>query len=405
MPRRKIPISFIGNRRTRALTFAKRKDGLMKKARELATLCDVPVAVVCAGPDGGATVEWASEGGIFDRYRALPAGTRAAHTHVKYLGDQLGKEKAKLARQRQDGPDELAPSGEVLNDMTLDELQELLESVDAALRATGERRKALGLPDDDDADVDRNEQAASDASSAVVSLGHGVPCAGSNFVDLDGYQMRAPGNGSINNGRLEQDTWDALRHYNAGMVQPRTGYNFHGMGGYQLPMPGNGSNDHGRLALGGFQPRNAVVQPGYGGFQCTDSRYVGMDGYQMQAPGNGNVNHGCPNLAMWGTEESCNAIVPVGYPSMYVGGNCVDTLAEYPALSTGDNFINTPIGFGIRDDFMNVDFYETQISADDFQCSGTSQNSSSVEQLHYLSDLAEGMRFGSRDTQLQLWKN
>ena len=46
MGRRKIDVVRIENERHRQVTFAKRKSGLIKKATELAVLCDAQVAVV-----------------------------------------------------------------------------------------------------------------------------------------------------------------------------------------------------------------------------------------------------------------------------------------------------------------------------------------------------------------------
>ncbi|KAL5227482.1 hypothetical protein ABZP36_015747 [Zizania latifolia] len=367
MPRRKIAISLIGNRRARAATYAKRKDGLMKKARELATLCDIPVAVVCAGPDGGAPEVWLSEDGVFDRYRALAAEKKAGHTHQAYLWEQLGKEKAKLAKLQQDGPDELAPPDAALNGMTLDELNRLLESIEMKLRATAERRNALGLLGDDD---------GADGGlwpDAAVSLGHhGVPCTG---VGLHRYQQQvhAPGNG----GQLVQFTWNPYQPYNAGVPQP--GYNVHSVGGHGVDM--NGYNNHGQFAWGAFLPHNAVVQPSYGDhLQYPDSN--GVCGYQTQAPANG----GWHNPGTFGNGEPCNAIVPAGYPYVGINGNSfMDTTGQFLTMGSDESFMNVGGGYG----------YGTQSS-------DANQNSCSLEQLHYLSDLADCLDFESEYGPLDL---
>ncbi|XP_039156193.1 MADS-box transcription factor 23-like [Eucalyptus grandis] len=50
MGRRKVEIRRIADKSSRQVTFSKRRGGLMKKARELAVLCDVDVALVVFQP-------------------------------------------------------------------------------------------------------------------------------------------------------------------------------------------------------------------------------------------------------------------------------------------------------------------------------------------------------------------
>ncbi|XP_010497082.1 PREDICTED: agamous-like MADS-box protein AGL80 [Camelina sativa] len=46
MTRKKVKMAFIENETARKSTFKKRKRGVLKKAHELATLCDVPICVI-----------------------------------------------------------------------------------------------------------------------------------------------------------------------------------------------------------------------------------------------------------------------------------------------------------------------------------------------------------------------
>ncbi|KQK11163.1 uncharacterized protein LOC104583363 [Brachypodium distachyon] len=382
MGRGKTSMRLISDRRKRSAAFATRKKGLLKMASELSTLCSVPVAVVlgapapaAGGPNGAAPPPevWETEEGVLERYRALPAEKRAEHTHLRYLEGNLGKEEAKLARVLHKGPAALAPPDAELNGMSLDELRAVLESVDAALLATAERKKALGLPEHDDDDaVD--------------------PCIGGSFVGLDGgyYEMEEPVDGRLD----RQAIWDA----NAmNMMQPGPGYyGFPNMNvaqpacdarGFLLDMaPGiNGGNYHGQLAQGSFysqqqQQQNAISHPAYGGFQYTggNTGYAAPMGSssQMQMPSNAN-----DDLTMWRTAEpACNAIVPAGWcPDLFTDNNLYTTAPGYLGMGNGGG------------DAMNyVSCNDTlYCSSNDFQCSGsgtTSQNSSNIEDLPYLRD-------------------
>ena len=83
MPRGKIQMSLIGDARDRAKAFARRKAGLVKKAKELTKLCDVDIAlVVCAGPDGAPAVWESDPSVVIDRYRRLPADKRGRSTRT-----------------------------------------------------------------------------------------------------------------------------------------------------------------------------------------------------------------------------------------------------------------------------------------------------------------------------------
>ncbi|KAL6839986.1 hypothetical protein ACP4OV_029796 [Aristida adscensionis] len=373
MARRKVPMALIGKASARARTFAHRKQGLVKKARELATLCDVDVAVVCAGPGGGgggAQEVWASRDGVIERYRALPAAERARHTLLGYAEAELGKERAKLARVRQAGPGALAPWDAALDGMSPEELQAVLGSIDAAIGAADARRKALGLPADGAA-----------ASNAAVALGDDVE-------DMESW--------------VQELMWDGGAHAQpspqpllvAGTVQPAPGAQHVGgdgvdMGDYQylqLQMPSNGGN--------AYQP-NAIAYPECG-FQCPGSNYVDTpDFYHMQAASSANADDAWLNLAMWGPHESsCNAVVPLGYaPSQDMAGNsvCTPPTRHGAAMgSIGDNFDGAPAAAagGYYMDANGGYGYGTPCLVDDFQCPDSSMQFG-LEQLHYLSDVAE----------------
>jgi hypothetical protein len=235
MPRRKISVGLIPNRRLRVNTFAKRKDGLKKKARELATLCGVRVALVCAC--AGAADVWESDAGVvLDAYRHQPSEERAKHTHVAYAEAELCRAETKLVRVRLEGPPALASCDAGVYELELGEAQRVLGAVDEALQAVNERRVALGLPLDDD-----------------------------GLLGLDG--------GSWLNGFAAPSSVD----------------------GYVLRAQGSNANEQEVMWDGGFDPCSASMnwQPGYAFQQCTAAD---MDGYKLQQMAadmyaNNNNNH------------------------------------------------------------------------------------------------------------------
>ncbi|OEL16321.1 hypothetical protein BAE44_0022662 [Dichanthelium oligosanthes] len=402
-------MALIGKAGSRTRTFNQRKLGLKKKALELAELCEVDVAVVCAGPGGGAPDVWEfGSAGVIDRYRKLPADKRAKHTHLSYLNVELGKEKAKLAKARQEGPKALAsPGAASLKDMKLDEL---LGSIDGALLATAQRRKALGMPD-------------SDVAADGGQLGQGVPLVGDGFDDMEAWVDELTWHG------VEQQPLNAsmavqpapgvqyingveAQPLNANMTtQPAPGVQYINggdsmdMGGnqYLQQMGGNGVNGRSQLPWDAYQLHNDTVPcPDYG-FQYTDSNYwySDMDGYpQMPVPSNANANAYDVdvwfNQAMWSTDESqCDAVVPVEYchPSQDITCNPVYMPPERSTMATGDYFTGVS-GIGLDGSFMDASGHEygTQCLADYFQCPDARQQTG-VEPLHYLSGVAEGIRY------------
>ncbi|KAK1665301.1 hypothetical protein QYE76_053460 [Lolium multiflorum] len=350
MPRRKVEMRFIQNARARAATYAKRSKGLQKKASELATLCGVPVALVCApaatGGAGALRLVWESEEGVLERYcaAAIPPETRAQHTHRSYLEAELGKETAKLARAR---PGALPDWDAALNDMTVDEARGVLETIEAALSAARDKMVALGLPADDRLELEQFAAPADDAS--------------------DDYAFE-PGHLALDMG------YDG--------IQPQT-----------MPCHG-GSNDHGSL-LEQFvmQPESSLECVGGGG-----SYYAGAVD-ETQAPG----GYGDNADYRWLDLTMCNAAnessVPVGYypnftdgslaPEQYsaqdfAGGDYVDTLPlEYP-MGMDENFAYYPdMDNNYMAHWQGDEFQRSQTGTGQYQWSGPGTHSSG-QAFHYL---------------------
>ncbi|CAI9093177.1 OLC1v1028614C1 [Oldenlandia corymbosa var. corymbosa] len=80
MGRRKVEIKKIEDKNSRQVTFSKRRNGLMKKARELSVLCDVDVAVLI----------FSSRGKLYDfsSSNSLARVIQRYHSHMQVEGEE-----------------------------------------------------------------------------------------------------------------------------------------------------------------------------------------------------------------------------------------------------------------------------------------------------------------------------
>ncbi|CAL4956939.1 unnamed protein product [Urochloa decumbens] len=441
MGRRKVSMGLIPNRRVRVGTFGKRKEGLKKKAEELSVLCGVDVAlVVAAGDDdaaaGAAPDVWESKEGVLARYRALGADARARHTHRAYLEAELGKGEAKLARVRQGGPDGLARWDRALDGVaTAEDARSLLDAIDAAMRATEERRRKLGMPDDDGGE---DGGGAGVVLEGVAPLNFAAGAGAAAGAVGDDYLLQVP-TGGDNGGQAMWGCRNGFQFPQGGAANvQQAGYGFHqqciNTGGGGAGMDGY---HHLQMAPGMYGNTDTYQQHGYG-FQ-----YFGggaPSGYQQ-------MQQQQPNLSMmWGADdEQRRAMVPLEYPSADAGLNyAADTPAGHGgggslAMGAGGNFVHSPpalslamgtggcggvgnfisappagpsyaMGASSGDNFTNATLAQPLAMsyggdmtiagryAEQWQPQrGGGEQRPSVEQLHYLSDL--------EDTQLNLWGN
>nr|CAB3473087.1 unnamed protein product [Digitaria exilis] len=350
---------------------------------------------------------------------------RARHTHRAYLEAELGKGEAKLARVRQGGPDGLGRWDRALDGVdTAEEAQRLLDDVDAAIKAARERRRALGMPveeeDDDVGAVLEGVQPLSFAAGTAV----------------DGYLMPHANGGDNTSSSDHQAIWSGGNGFHHQGMQHGGYYGFHqysscdgaGMEGYH----------HLQMAPDMYGSSDAYQQMQHG--------YLGVSSDSQMLLGRGAAAQ--PNLAMWsGADEPCLAMVPVEYPSADAGINYADTSAAHCAhqdigggssfaMGINSNFVSSApalslgmgTGTGSGDSsFINAapaaTSYAMGGSGDNFtkvmpaqpltmsyggdltdvgrqwqtQCAGSNQKPSIDEQLPYLGDL--------EDTQLHLWGN
>ncbi|KAL9246584.1 hypothetical protein vseg_020101 [Gypsophila vaccaria] len=87
MGRRKIEIKKIEDKNSRQVTFSKRRSGLMKKAREISTLCDVDVAVIVFSSRGrlyhSSFSTSSSLSQVIERYHDSTASDKKASTNLE----------------------------------------------------------------------------------------------------------------------------------------------------------------------------------------------------------------------------------------------------------------------------------------------------------------------------------
>jgi SRF-type transcription factor (DNA-binding and dimerisation domain) len=100
MARKKVNLAWIANDSNRRATFKKRKKGLLKKAQELSTLCDVKMCVVVyGGPQDREAEAWPSAAEsqrILRRFRSMPETEQS-----KKMVDQEGFLRHRLAKTQE----------------------------------------------------------------------------------------------------------------------------------------------------------------------------------------------------------------------------------------------------------------------------------------------------------------
>ncbi|XP_047983887.1 MADS-box protein JOINTLESS-like [Salvia hispanica] len=133
MVRQKIEIKKIDNLTSRQVTFSKRRRGLFKKARELATLCDAEIALIVFSATGK-LFDYSSSSmtQVIQRRKAQPEGiNRLRQTFLNQVGgdidDAISKELMALTREYKQ------LNGEELQDLGMNELARLERVVESAL--------------------------------------------------------------------------------------------------------------------------------------------------------------------------------------------------------------------------------------------------------------------------------
>lgn len=141
MGRGKIEIKRIENATNRQVTFCKRRGGLVKKAHELAVLCDARVALIMFS-SSGKLFEYASSSmkAILEAYCNSPdaAGSNAFASQIAVSEmTTLRKEIAQLQTEKR------RMKGEEISVLSIEELQKLENAIDSGLRNVRLRKEKL----------------------------------------------------------------------------------------------------------------------------------------------------------------------------------------------------------------------------------------------------------------------
>ncbi|XP_031092503.1 MADS-box protein SVP-like [Ipomoea triloba] len=141
MTRRKIKIKKIDNIATRQVTFSKRRRGLFKKAEELAVLCDADVALIVFS-SAGKLFDFASSSmkHILQKYVSHSSNIHKYPSPLQFL-QQENSLKVRLSKEISDKTRELRRiSGEDLEGLSLEELEELEQKLEVGLNRVSETK-------------------------------------------------------------------------------------------------------------------------------------------------------------------------------------------------------------------------------------------------------------------------
>ncbi|CAK9217002.1 unnamed protein product [Sphagnum jensenii] len=165
MGRGKIEIKKIENPTSRQVTFSKRRGGLLKKAHELAVLCDAEVALIVFSSTGK-LFEFASPSSmrdILDRYNKCPDGVQTGGSNSDFLGREVVKLRQQVERLQSTQRHML---GEDLSALTVPDLLQLEQQLDIGSSRVQARKNQLLLEEIED--LQRKEHELQQANAELL---------------------------------------------------------------------------------------------------------------------------------------------------------------------------------------------------------------------------------------------
>ncbi|KAG6677228.1 hypothetical protein I3842_14G014900 [Carya illinoinensis] len=107
MARKKVNLAYITNDSVRKATFKKRKRGLLKKMRELSTLCSIQTCTIIYSPYHPEPEVWPSPLGaqsVIARFKSMPEAEQSIKmvNQESFLGQRITKAKDQLKKQQRE---------------------------------------------------------------------------------------------------------------------------------------------------------------------------------------------------------------------------------------------------------------------------------------------------------------
>ncbi|XP_043725757.1 agamous-like MADS-box protein AGL80 [Telopea speciosissima] len=158
MARRKVKLAFMQNDAARKATYKKRRSGIMKKVKELSTLCDVTACAIVYGPYEPKPEVWPSPPEakhVLTRFLSLSGMDKYKKmmNQEEFLRESIAKLREKLKKLVMDNKEkentklmfECLAGQKDLNDLSLETLGDLAWLVDSKMEIIQDRIQLLSM--------------------------------------------------------------------------------------------------------------------------------------------------------------------------------------------------------------------------------------------------------------------
>lgn len=162
-----------GHKQTQAKSFDRRRPTLMKKARELQTLCDVDVCVVCFSPDGKVDVWPEDQTRVKDlifKYKALDKNKKKESDYLDFLESKkvkLQNKKEKMMKLKIDGL--ISGLSKKLDSLSGDSLMDSVNELEAKIKNLKLKIELLRTEEEKAKAVQADKQIIINTQSSVLN--------------------------------------------------------------------------------------------------------------------------------------------------------------------------------------------------------------------------------------------